>query len=532
MGCLSTTSACNCAAVGVVNYSYPHIGIYDGRRPGKKDEEKFDFTAEGEALGYVSLDQAQVLAIRHARETPGAYGATYVDVPMAFDVVESDDTEDHYRITLSFRPEGAFTGTPGREQFFIEKEGNVAVRQVLSLPERAGWRRYRLALVAVGLVVVAAGAIGGVLAASGSGGGGNDDSAGQVVAALPTSTPVPSVSTPVPSPTTAPTIAPPLGATATPKPIILTATTMSKLVGRLIALPRATATPVASPTPTPPLSPTPVPRPDFTPIPTSTPGPTSTPTPTPLPTPTRPPTPSPTLMPGISAGSVVEIQYQHRVWLKPGPTFETEWDPGETAYEPRWDFNLSELVSLIANFDSPLAVRSMTYRPLPIDQAQEKYTYGWLPAPKLYAMVERKLIVDSGLRLSRNIAPKTLPPGATQVVIDVAVEIVRPPTVSGITVVPLEAHMNIAIGGGVEFRAGAESKANGGIRPVRVISVSGPVFGHLGPLLKPGQKDNLRIEAVIDNPNLFPVSYIPNVGVNLDFDADSDAAPFKVSIPG
>ena len=92
--------------------------------------------------------------------------------------------------------------------------------------------------------------------------------------------------------------------------------------------------------------------------------------------------------------------------------------------------------------------------------------------------------------------------------------------------------MNIAIGGGVEFRAGAESKANGGIRPVRVISVSGPVFGHLGPLLKPGQKDNLRDEAVIDNPNLFPVSYIPNVGVNLDFDADSDAAPFKVSIPG
>ena len=30
----------------------------------KKDEEKFEFTAEGEALGYVSLDQAQVLAMR------------------------------------------------------------------------------------------------------------------------------------------------------------------------------------------------------------------------------------------------------------------------------------------------------------------------------------------------------------------------------------------------------------------------------------------------------------------------------------
>ena len=89
---------------------------------GKKDEEKFEFTAEGEVLGYLSLDQAQVLAMRTARETPGAYGSTYTDVPMAFDVVESDDTEDHYRITLAFRPEGEFAGRPGREQFFIEKE--------------------------------------------------------------------------------------------------------------------------------------------------------------------------------------------------------------------------------------------------------------------------------------------------------------------------------------------------------------------------------------------------------------------------
>ena len=29
---------------------------------GKEEEEKFEFTAEGEALGYISLDQAQLLA--------------------------------------------------------------------------------------------------------------------------------------------------------------------------------------------------------------------------------------------------------------------------------------------------------------------------------------------------------------------------------------------------------------------------------------------------------------------------------------
>ncbi len=68
---------------------------------GKQEEEKFDFTREGEVLGYISLDQAQVLAMRTARESPGAYGMSFVDVPMAFEVVSSEGTEDHYVITLS-----------------------------------------------------------------------------------------------------------------------------------------------------------------------------------------------------------------------------------------------------------------------------------------------------------------------------------------------------------------------------------------------------------------------------------------------
>ena len=42
----------------------------------------------------------------------------------------------------------------------------------------------------------------------------------------------------------------------------------------------------------------------------------------------------------------------------------------------------------------------------------------------------------------------------------------------------------------------------------------------------------MRTEAVIENPNLFPVSYLPGLGLFLDFDTDSDAAPFKVAIPG
>jgi hypothetical protein len=51
-----------------------------------KEEEKFDFTDEGEAVGYISLEQAGVLAMRTARETPGEYGSNYQGVPMAFEV--------------------------------------------------------------------------------------------------------------------------------------------------------------------------------------------------------------------------------------------------------------------------------------------------------------------------------------------------------------------------------------------------------------------------------------------------------------
>ena len=86
---------------------------------GKKEEEKFEFDAAGEARGYISLDQARVLAMRTAREAPGVYGRRFQNVPMAFEVAEEQETEDYYVVTLSLRPQGEFTGTPGVEQFFF-----------------------------------------------------------------------------------------------------------------------------------------------------------------------------------------------------------------------------------------------------------------------------------------------------------------------------------------------------------------------------------------------------------------------------
>ena len=103
-----------------------------------KEEEKFEFTAEGEALGYIGMDQAQVRAMQVATEAPGGYGSAYPGLPMAFEVVNAQETEDHYVITLSLRPQGDFSGRPGQEQFFIEKEGSSPTARCWRFPGRGG----------------------------------------------------------------------------------------------------------------------------------------------------------------------------------------------------------------------------------------------------------------------------------------------------------------------------------------------------------------------------------------------------------
>ena len=80
-----------------------------------KEEEKFDFTGEGEAVNYISLEQARVLAMQTARETPGEYGSQYQTVSMAFEVVQANEGEDYYDVTLAFRPQTAFSGRLGQE---------------------------------------------------------------------------------------------------------------------------------------------------------------------------------------------------------------------------------------------------------------------------------------------------------------------------------------------------------------------------------------------------------------------------------
>ena len=98
-----------------------------------KDDDKLEFTPEGETLGYISLDQARVLALQHARDNREIYGR-YADQDLVWEELSAEESEDYYRVRLSYRPARGFRGRPGVEQFTIDKTGPIELRQGLLKP--------------------------------------------------------------------------------------------------------------------------------------------------------------------------------------------------------------------------------------------------------------------------------------------------------------------------------------------------------------------------------------------------------------
>ena len=130
-----------------------------------EDKQEEEFTAEGEFLGYISLDQARIQAIEHARDNIEFYGGQYIDIGLVWEVCRVQESDDYYEIRLSFRPSGGFRGEPGVEQFVFEKNGDLRMRQILD--ESSGIespRRWSLSLIARLTAIVV---IGGVTAIAG-----------------------------------------------------------------------------------------------------------------------------------------------------------------------------------------------------------------------------------------------------------------------------------------------------------------------------------------------------------------------------
>ena len=130
----------------------------------KQDVDKLDFTAEGETFGYISLDQARVLALRLAREDISVYGERYSETRFAWEVTSAEDGEDYYQIRISFRPVEGFTGEPGTELFTIDKLGGLESRQIITFP--SGTRGFPTGLLALGGIGII-GAVIGILFISG-----------------------------------------------------------------------------------------------------------------------------------------------------------------------------------------------------------------------------------------------------------------------------------------------------------------------------------------------------------------------------
>ena len=57
----------------------------------KQEEEKLEFTPDAEALGYISLDQATVLAIRNARDDTSEYGKELADRELVWEVDRAEE---------------------------------------------------------------------------------------------------------------------------------------------------------------------------------------------------------------------------------------------------------------------------------------------------------------------------------------------------------------------------------------------------------------------------------------------------------
>lgn len=295
---------------------------------GKKDEEKFEFTPEGEVISYISPDQARVFAIEHARDHQDFYGRRYRRGQLVWEATEEEEDEDYYRIQLSFRPAGRYQGTPGTELFVIDKTGEIRLRQLMDLPSRQGRPIPVLFVMAVLVAVIA------LVGAFAAGVFDRSEASAVGITPTPSPSPEPPANTPVtPSdpPSSTAIVESPPGRQITPEEIEqliadalkndptrttqLTREEIQELVRQaappdtVSSLPVPGATPMPSPipiptspatatptlTPAPIPSPTPIPAPTATatPIPTFTPRPTPTRTPIPTPTPTATPIPEP-----------------------------------------------------------------------------------------------------------------------------------------------------------------------------------------------------------------------------------------------
>lgn len=116
------------------------------------------------ADSFVSLEQAQEIALENAKNNVAFYEGRWKTVLLAYEVVAAEEREDAYYIRFSYAPAKKFDGQPGEEAYTISKTGDVLSRQILSEPLRHRVGVFGCSLVSLlGIVLVIGAGVSAVL---------------------------------------------------------------------------------------------------------------------------------------------------------------------------------------------------------------------------------------------------------------------------------------------------------------------------------------------------------------------------------
>ena len=100
-------------------------------------EDKFEFTSDGEALGYIGLDQAVLLARQSSRQLDDEIRQRLNWATVVWETSYSDQREDSYQIVLRFRPpvRRLEEEQTGEVEFLFSLVGELIDQQVIAWPE-------------------------------------------------------------------------------------------------------------------------------------------------------------------------------------------------------------------------------------------------------------------------------------------------------------------------------------------------------------------------------------------------------------
>ena len=97
-------------------------------------EQEQAAAVEQEQVGLITMARARLEAVRFAQRNTEMYAREYRDQLLVWEVEKATEDKEFFYVTLTHKPFALFTGTPGREEFILDKTGKIEFRQVLSDP--------------------------------------------------------------------------------------------------------------------------------------------------------------------------------------------------------------------------------------------------------------------------------------------------------------------------------------------------------------------------------------------------------------